>query len=142
MDRAVIDRKLESLRRCLDRIQSKLPLTAERIRADYDLQDIISINLKRAVQACIDMAAHVISEKTAPPPSTMGEGFGRLAELNVISVTVAERMQKAVAFRNILVHNYTEVNWNIVLSLITHNLLDFQQFAQAIDQATNENGTA
>lgn len=139
MDRDLINSKLESLRRCLDRIHSKLPLTVERIRSDYDLQDIICINLERAVQTSVDIAAHVMSEKDAPPPSTMAEGFLRLAELHVISAPIAERMQKAVAFRNILVHNYTDINWDIVFNIVTHHLTDFVQFAQAIDHLTNEN---
>ncbi|MEE8303069.1 MAG: DUF86 domain-containing protein [Candidatus Tectomicrobia bacterium] len=137
MHRDVINRKLESLRHCLARIRSKMPLTHEVLNADYDLQDIIAVNLERAVQICVDIAAHVVSETEVPPPNTMAEGFERLAELNVIEPTLAGRMQKAVALRNILVHNYTDINWEIILSIITHDLKDFVQFAHAIDHLTN-----
>ncbi len=137
MHRDVINRKLESLRHCLARIRSKMPLTHEVLNADYDLQDIIAVNLERAVQICVDIAAHVVSETEVPPPNTMAEGFERLAELNVIEPTLAGRMQKAVALRNILVHNYTDINWEIILSIITHGLKDFVQFAHAIDHLTN-----
>ena len=140
MDRDVINRKLESLRRCIARIESKRPIRPDVLRVNDDLQDIIALNLERAVQTCVDIAAHVISQTELPVPSTMGEGFARLAELRVISPQVATSLQKAVAFRNILVHNYTNINWDIVANILTGHLTDFVQFAQAIDRLNNDNG--
>jgi uncharacterized protein YutE (UPF0331/DUF86 family) len=96
-------------------------------------------DLERAVQTCVDIAAHVISQTELPVPSTMGEGFERLAELRIISPQVATSLQKAVAFRNILVHNYTNINWDIVANILTSHLTDFVQFAQAIDRLNNDN---
>ena len=138
MDKDVINRKLESLRRCIARITSKLPITRDELRSNYDLQDIIALNLERAVQTCVDIAAHVISQTEIPPPSTMAEGFARLAELQILPLQLAESLQKAVAFRNILVHNYTDINWDIVTDMVTHRLTDFVQFAQAIDCLNND----
>ncbi|HEY7489786.1 MAG TPA: DUF86 domain-containing protein [Candidatus Tectomicrobia bacterium] len=137
MDKDVINRKLESLRRCIARIMSKLPITRDELRSNYDLQDIIALNLERAVQTCVDIAAHVISQTEASPPSTMAEGFARLAELQIIPFPLAESLQKAVAFRNILVHNYTDINWDIVTDIVTQRLTDFVQFARAIDRLNN-----
>src|SRR5262249_45063624 len=97
MDKDVVNRKLESLRHCITRITSKMPITPEALRSNYDLQDIIALNLERAVQVCVDIAAHVISEADAPPPRTMAEGFVRLAELQVLPSQLAESLQKAVA---------------------------------------------
>ena len=138
MDKDVINRKLESLRRCIARITSKMPITPEALRSNYDLQDVIALNLERAVQVCVDIAAHVISETEVPPPSTMAESFARLAELQVLPPQLADSLQKAVAFRNILVHNYTDINWDIVADIVTHRLTDFVQFAQAIDRLNND----
>ena len=90
------------------------------------------------MQVCVNIAAHVISETEVPPPSTMAESFARLAELQVLPPQLAESLQKAVAFRNILVHNYTDINWDIVTGIVTHRLTDFVQFAQAIDRLNND----
>ncbi len=59
MDRRLINEKLEGLRRCIDRIVEKLPTTAAVLAADLDLQDIITLNLTRAVQRCVDIATHL-----------------------------------------------------------------------------------
>lgn len=48
MDREIILEKLEALRRCIRRVESKRPKTAELLVSDWDLQDIITLNLSRA----------------------------------------------------------------------------------------------
>jgi hypothetical protein len=53
MDREVIEQKLELLRRCLQRIEGKCPADAQTLATDPDLQDIVALNLNRAVQVCV-----------------------------------------------------------------------------------------
>lgn len=61
MAREVIEQKLESLRRCLLLIESKIPDDKSKLTADYDLQDIIALNLSRAVPLALDIGAHLIA---------------------------------------------------------------------------------
>jgi hypothetical protein len=79
MDRLIVGRKLDSLQRCLARIASKRPSTVAQLEADIDLQDVLVLNLSRAVQICVNMAAHMLIDVPLPPPDTMGEAFDRLA---------------------------------------------------------------
>ena len=55
MDREVIEHKLESLRRCLQRVAEKCPSNPDKLGQDPDLQDIVTLNLSRAVQLCVDL---------------------------------------------------------------------------------------
>jgi uncharacterized protein YutE (UPF0331/DUF86 family) len=48
------------------------------LQEDWDLQDIIALNMTRAVQLCVDIAAHVVAERDQAPPGTMGEAFEHL----------------------------------------------------------------
>ncbi len=41
-------------------------------------------------------------------------------------------MKKAVGFRNIAVHSYEAINWQIVHSIAKKHLVDFSEFAQAV----------
>lgn len=132
MDTELIEQKLESLRRCLQRIQEKCPSSAETLASDPDLQDIVVLNLTRALQLCVDIGTHLISGMDTPPPSTMGQTFDLLAEIGVINTELAIRMKKAVGFRNIAVHNYEAINWQIVHAIATSRLNDFKDFAQAV----------
>lgn len=142
MDRQVIEQKLESMRRCLARIETKCPPTAALLAADPDAQDIISLNLTRAIQLAVDIGAHVIAQRDLPPPDTMGQTFDRLAEAGVIDPELALRLKKAVGFRNIAVHNYEVLDWAIAHSLCTHRLVDFVDYARAVLAALDRSGGA
>jgi uncharacterized protein YutE (UPF0331/DUF86 family) len=122
MDRELIWEKLESLRRCLQRVSEKCPAEVERLLSDCDLQDIIALNLSRSVQLCVDIAAHFIANLDVPPPETMGQTFDILASAGMIDKSLANRLKKAVGFRNIAVHNYENINWSIVHSIALKHL--------------------
>ena len=56
--------------------------------------------------------------------------------MGVISVDQAMRMKKAVGFRNIAVHNYEAIDWEITHAIATRHLSDFAAFAAAVVAAT------
>lgn len=62
MDETLIFRKMESLGGCVDRIRSKRGFTHEELLHDYDLQDILSVNLQRAVQLSVDISPSTCSQ--------------------------------------------------------------------------------
>jgi uncharacterized protein YutE (UPF0331/DUF86 family) len=132
MDREVIEQKLESLRRCVQRIETKSPTDAATLMTDIDLQDIVALNLSRAVQICVDIGAHLIAGMDVPPPDTMGQTFDLLAQGGVLDRDLASRLKKAVGFRNIAVHNYENINWEIVHSIVKFHLADFSEFAKVV----------
>ena len=132
MDEGVVLGKLESLSRCLERIEMKTPATAEELKNDFDRQDIISVNLERAVQMCVDVGMHVISQRHILLPDSMAGTFLTLARLSVIDNHTANVMGKAVGFRNTAVHAYRVINWDIVFSICTKHLDDFRAFARQI----------
>jgi len=132
MDKQLIEEKLESLRRCVRRIEQKRPPKAEALVSDWDLQDIIAINLTRAVQLSVDIAAHVLSEADVEAPETMAQSFENLAKAGVIPSELAARLKKAVGFRNIAVHNYQAIDWRIVHLICTQHLGDFKEFAACV----------
>lgn len=136
MDREVIEQKIESLRRCVKRVHQKTPATAAALANDPDAQDILTLNLSRAVQLCVDIGAHLIAAQNQPAPDTMGQTFDVLADMGVISPELAVRMKKAVGFRNIAVHNYEAIDWDITHAIATRHVDDFAEFAAAAVAST------
>lgn len=136
MDREVIEQKIESLRRCVERVHKKCPPTAEALAKDPDAQDILTLNLTRAVQLCVDIGAHLIAGEHNPAPDTMAQTFDVLADTGTISHELAARMKKAVGFRNIAVHNYEAIDWQITHAIATRRMGDFSAFAKAVIEST------
>ena len=91
MDRELIEEKLESLRRCVRRIEDKRPEHVDALLQDQDLQDILALNIARAVQLSVDIAAHVIAESEARPPETMAGSFDVLSQLGVLPGDLTRR---------------------------------------------------
>jgi uncharacterized protein YutE (UPF0331/DUF86 family) len=136
MDRLIIERKLDSLQRCLARVRDKTPADVATLEHDLDLQDVLVLNLSRAVQICVDIAVHILSERRQPPPDTMGKAFDLLAREQLLEPALAERLKRSVGFRNLAVHNYEAINWAIVHSIATQHLEDFEGFARQAARLT------
>jgi uncharacterized protein YutE (UPF0331/DUF86 family) len=132
MDSDVILAKIESLKRCIERIESKKITTPDVLQNDYDLQDIISVNLERAVQQSVDIASHILADFDTAIPATMADCFNGLTAVGILSDSLANKMKKAVGFRNTVVHDYQSINWKMVFSIITINLNDFRDFIKSI----------
>lgn len=130
----MIEEKLESLRRCVERVRSRCPEDAQTLASDPDLQDIVTLNLTRAVQVSVDIAASIIAASELSPPDTMGDAFDALARLGTIDADLARSLRGAVGFRNIAVHSYRAIDWQIVHRLCTSQLEDFRRFAAAVER--------
>jgi uncharacterized protein YutE (UPF0331/DUF86 family) len=132
VDESVVNAKLESLRRCVARVEAHCPATVAELAKDIDAQDIIALNLSRAVQLCVDLALHRLSTTGQTTPGTMGAAFDQLAQIGTINSDLAQRMKSAVGFRNLAVHQYEAMDWRIVHAICTKHLDDFRVFAQAL----------
>nr|MBF0222226.1 DUF86 domain-containing protein [Desulfobulbaceae bacterium] len=132
MDKTTIYVKIESLERCVDRVISKVPAHRHDLSDDLDRQDIIVLNLQRAVQLSVDIAARLVAELKQPAPMSMAQSFEMLFQAGIIDADIAERMQKSVGFRNIAVHEYRLVDWDVVYSIATKHLSDFNKYARQV----------
>jgi len=137
MDQVIITQKLESLRRCIKRVELKTPANVQQLIEDPDIQDILVLNLTRAVQLCVDIGSHVISESEESAPGTMGEVFSILLNLDAITQPTCLYLQKAVGFRNVAIHNYDAINWQIVFAICNNFLEDFRRFTKEISDFSN-----
>ena len=131
MDIDVIKAKLVSLQRCMQRIREKTPGTSQQLATDFDLQDILILNLQRAVQISTDIATTILAESSSVP-SSMAEAFLLLHRQGVLSEGVARKLAKSVGLRNIAVHEYTSLNWDVVYTVAHTHIEDFAEFGREI----------
>ena len=132
IDKKVIGEKLISLNRCLERIKLHTPTSVETLQNDFDAQDIISLNIQRAVQISVDIAAHILAEQLHEQTPTMAETFLALSRHGLLDSQLASHLAKAVGFRNIAVHEYNTLDMNILYSIITKEIGCFYEFSDAV----------
>jgi uncharacterized protein YutE (UPF0331/DUF86 family) len=133
MNSLVIKTKLESLRICLDRIESKKPETLDDLLQDIDVQDIIALNLERSVQLCVDIANHILSSLDDSPAMSMAESFERLSDKMIITAELGQNLKKAVGFRNLSVHAYDKIDWQLVWDILEEDLMDLVRFLESVE---------
>jgi len=131
IDTEVIDARLRELSHRLKRVAAKKPTSLRRLIEDEDLQDIVSRNLELAIQACIDIAMHLCGAHDVVPASS-GEAFTALAGKNLVPRALAQRLRRAVGLRNVLVHEYVEIDWKIVQQVIERDTADLAAFGRVV----------
>lgn len=131
-DLEVITQKLVSLQRCIERIRVTCPDNVDELMIDIDAQDILTLNLSRAVQLAVDVSSHILVSSRQAAPDTMGASFDGMRHLGILDEDLSLHLKKAVGFRNIAVHNYEAINWAVVFSIVAERLDDFVKFAHAV----------
>lgn len=84
-----------------------------------------------AIEAGVDVAQHVCASTGWGPPRDNGDAIRLLGAHGVMSADLADRLRRAVEFRNVLVHDYVEVDNGIVLERLA-NLTDLDDFVAAV----------
>lgn len=124
--------KAEIIERTLARVEVTYATHADGLEENHDAQDVIVFNLQRACEACIDMAMHLVRINALGLPKTSAEAFTLLERAGIISPALAERMRKMVGFRNIVVHDYRALDWNILRNIVQHDLENMRTFASKL----------
>ena len=132
MEPEILLAKMESLSRCIHRVETRRPDSLEELVGNLDIQDIIVVNLERAVQQCVDTGLHILSSESMTSVESMADVFLELSRKNIITEELASNLISAVGFRNIAVHEYRSIDWNIVWTIINHHLQDFRDFQRAV----------
>lgn len=90
------------------------------------------LNLQRACQATIDIAMHIISVRNLGAPQSGKAAFSILENNNIISKEISQNMQGMIGFRNIAIHEYQELNLDILKNILDSHLSDLTEFARTI----------
>lgn len=69
-----------------------------------------------AIEACIDVAQHVVASEALGTPATNADAFRAMATGGLLSSELAEQLADAVGFRNVLVHGYADVDDDLAVA--------------------------
>ncbi|WDE98223.1 DUF86 domain-containing protein [Lentisphaera profundi] len=125
--------KLNTIERCLKRIDEEYQNSHERYLSSFTIQDSIILNLQRACEASIDLAMHLIAQGKLGIPQTSRDAFKILEEKQMIDSNLSKELQAMVGFRNIAVHDYQDLQGPIVLAILDKHLSSFTDFIQKIN---------
>lgn len=131
---AVIHRKFALLDKYLLQLQRELKdVDIEAFKNDWALQRMTERVLQVMLEVVVDITERIIASKGAGPAATAAEAIEKLVELRVIKS--AKLYTNMVKFRNIIVHQYEEIDPEIIFNIAKNELDSFRRFRDEIDQA-------
>lgn len=131
-DESLIEKKLTEIEsRVLTLRELARP---EEIRDDLVQQGFVNYTLQTAIQAALDVASHIISDQRLGEPRTNRAAFELLARRGWIPRELGAELARMAGFRNVLVHQYDEVDLGKVEEILRDHLGELLAFVAAIRQ--------
>lgn len=135
VDSDLVSAKASSVKRHLNRIIEKRHTDLQTFLQHIDCQESILFNLQMAIQNCIDIAAHIVSEEGLGIPGSTNEMFYLLEENGYLNNELTEKMVKAVGFRNLIVHEYGKIDLEQVFEVAQEDIGDLNEYLVLIFQS-------
>lgn len=127
-----VEDRLERLEALLEELDGVRSAGEKAYLADAKQRLATERLLQLSIQICIDLAAQVVSEQSAAPPSSYSDVFKVLGDKGVISTDLAKRLGDAARQRNLLVHLYMEIDDKAVFASLAF-LDDLREFATVVE---------
>ena len=128
----IIEGKIDIILRNLEFLNEYKYVDEEEFLNSYKDVQAVKYSLLEIVEACIDIASHIILAKGFERAESYAEMFEILGKRGVINRELAEKLSDMARFRNILVHGYARVDNAKVLEVVKEELKDIEEFVKEI----------
>ena len=132
VDTDLILAKAGSVKRHLNRVFEKRNTDLGTFLKNIDIQESVLFNIQMAIQNCIDIAAHIISDEGFGIPGSTNEMFYLLEENGYLNNEITEKMVKAVGLRNLVVHEYSKIDLERIFEVTQKDITDLNEFLKSI----------
>lgn len=129
-DLQLVAKKLALIETSVAELRSLVRLEA--VQEDVRELRFAAYTLHIAIQAALDVAAHIVADNRLGEPQNNRELFELLARYGWISGELLGSLREMVGFRNIVVHGYERLNAAIVEEILRNHPDDLLQFVSAI----------
>ena len=125
VDQEIVKNKLSHLEEYIHDLDEYNDLKLKDLKNDKILFRYLERTLHLAVEAILDIGSHIISDERLGNPRFNTDIVKILAENNIIKENVDDYIKMA-KFRNIIVHDYAEIDAEILLKIVQENIKDLK----------------
>jgi len=124
-----------------DTVNGKLEVIQEGLRfleeEEHDLsvyrdRQAVKYTLQESIEACLDIANHIIASDGLGRPEDYAGYFPCLARHDIIPDDLADKLADMARFRNVLVHLYDEVDLQAIQDILQNDLGDIRAFTKHV----------
>lgn len=129
-NRSVIENRISLTKKYLKILERYKKYSQSEIEKDVDIRGAVERYLYLAVQSAIDLAEAVIAYRNFRKPSAMAESFRILTEEKILSDDLSDKLARMTGFRNIIAHDYGEIDYAIVYDILKNGSKDIETFLE------------
>lgn len=122
--------KAAIIERCIRRMREEYD--ADKSLSNFTHLDALVLNIERACQAAIDLAMHVVSTEHLGMPQSSAESFKLLQQAGKIDNELASRLAGMTGFRNIAIHQYQDIDPDIIHFIMREGWRDLVALCAAL----------
>lgn len=124
--------KARAIERHLSRVEAMLPATREAFLPMTPESDAVTLHLWQAVQLAIDLAVAECAARNLGTPADYASAFRALRDAGVLDAPLAERLVRAVGFRNVVAHGYESLDLGLVWQAAREGPADLRSLLTAL----------
>ncbi len=94
----------------LERIRDGVAVGRESFRATQLRVEQVAFNMFLAMQECLDLSSHIVSDEGWGTPATLAEAFDILEKRGVITPETTLAMRRGTRLRNLIAHAYGDID--------------------------------
>jgi uncharacterized protein YutE (UPF0331/DUF86 family) len=132
VERDLILRRLATLDVYLEQLAPYRGTEAGAYQQDWKTQRIVERTLHLAIETCMDVSDHLVSDRRLRVPETGAESFEILAEADLLPNDLGRALALMAGFRSILVPDYTRLDPAIVIRVLRTDVADLERFRHAV----------
>ena len=133
----VVVHKLQLLDEVLLELRSLGQVEAAQLKRDWRTWRAVERDLQVLVEIVIDVCQRLISLTGQTPAATGVDAVERCIQLGALSDDDVYRSM--VRFRNFIVHRYDRIDVRVLVDMVNHRLVDFEQFRTEILSYVQDN---
>ncbi|MDO8445061.1 MAG: DUF86 domain-containing protein [Deltaproteobacteria bacterium] len=134
VERAVIERLFSLIKGYLNDLKPVQGVSFSEYSKDIRLQRFVERTLHIAIEACLDIGNHIISDEGFREPEDNRDVFKVLGENGIITESLQRRLQDMASFRNLIVHSYAKIDNEVVFGILKKRLGDIEAFIKAVSK--------
>lgn len=132
---------LNNLRDSRNKLERLAEFSETDFLADFTRVESAKHLLQVSVEACLDIAHHIVADEGFRTPQDSYDTFVVLNEEKILPDDFLPVLRQMTSFRNRVVHLYWEVDDQVVFQTVQQNLGDMDRFAQLISDYLARGGS-
>lgn len=132
LDQQLISRKAKLIQADLKKLKALRPNSYNDYLTDEDVQLQVERLLERIIGRLIDINYHILKEKHGIVPNDYFESFVMMGQKGQVNQNLAQELAQSTGLRNILTHEYDEIDHRKVYEAIQKALAQVPVYLRTI----------